>query len=182
MRDVVFPQGNEKKLVAMAKRLGFTEVLFCYSVAEATLARKKDVEGLTSETLAVGFAVFVETQKEVQQAIRLTKNVVGLARRELFDNKRVRYLINAESGERTDFIHHRNSGLTQVLLSLAKRKDKTILVNFRQLRENTPVVLGRMLQNNRFYKKYEPNVIVVSGARQALEMRAPRDLQNILSL
>jgi RNase P/RNase MRP subunit p30 len=113
----------------------------------------------------------------------MTKTIIGIARPELFEDKRVSHIIDMESGRRDDFIHHRNSGLNQVFIESAKRTDKTLLVDAHQLLfERIPpaVVLGRIMQNNIFYKKYAPRALVISGASEPLEMRPWRDLQNLL--
>src|SRR5207253_7981913 len=115
----------------------------------------------------------------------IAKSLVGIARPELFEDKRITYIIDFESGKRDDFIHHRNSGLNQVFIEQAKRGGKVLLVDAHQLlfgRLPPAIVLGRIKQNNDFFKKYKPDIIVVSGAREALEMRAPRDLQNLLNI
>jgi RNase P/RNase MRP subunit p30 len=184
--DLVFPRNNEEKLLEMAKRLGIKHLIFCYELKDPLLKdRGKEVAMLSTEQLTTEFAVYVTTQQEVGKAQGITKNVVAAGRPEMFDDKRVKYIINFEAAKRDDFIHHRNSGLNQVFLAAAERSQKTVLVSARQLiaGEVPPaVVLGRMMQNNTFYRKYKTAVLVVSAAREPLEMRAPRDLQNLLNL
>jgi RNase P/RNase MRP subunit p30 len=184
--DLVFPKGNEEHLAGMAKRLGITHLILCYSLKDPLLKdRAKEVAILSHEGFTTEFAILVTSQQEVSKAMHLTKSIVAIARPEFFEDKRVGYIIDFEGGRRDDFIHHRNSGLNQVFIAQAKRTNKTLLVDARQLlfgQLPQPVVLGRVKQNNDFFKKYKPNVLVVSGAHEALEMRAPRDLQNLLNL
>lgn len=181
--DLVFPRGNEERLFETARKLGFSEIIFCYRLDDPLLKeRKGEVSRLQSGDITPMFAVYVKTQQDVQKARKFTEHIVALGRREMFEDKRVKYIIGFESSKREDFVHHRNSGLTQVFLKNAIRTDKTLLVNISQLRESKAphVMLGRMMQNNRLYRKYSPKVCVVSGAREPLEMRAPRDLENAL--
>lgn len=185
-KDLVFPKGNEEQLLRMAERLGFSHVIFCYQLKDPLLKdRAKEIAMLAHERISTEFAILVTNQQDVAKAKSLTKSVVGVARPEMFEDKRVAYIIDFESGKRDDFIHHRNSGLNQVFIEQAKRTEKTLLVDAGQLlfgQVPQPVVLGRIKQNNDFFKKYRPDVIVVSGAHEPLEMRAPRDLQNLLIL
>lgn len=183
--DLVFPRGNEEHLVEMALRLGFTHLILCYELKDPLIKeRAKEVKMLEHEGLTTEFAVMVRNQDEVGKARNYTAAIVAIGRPELFEDKRVAYMIDFEAGKRDDFIHHRNSGLSQVSINNATRTGKQLLVNAHNLLGQLPqsVVLGRMMQNNNFFRKYKPDVLVVSGAREPLEMRAPRDLQNLLSL
>jgi len=181
--DLVFAQGNEQSLCEMAVRLQIKHLILCYTLKDPLIKnRAKEVALLANESLSTEFAILVTNQQEVSKAKSLQASVVGVALPELFEDKRVRYIINAESGNRDDFIHHRNSGLNQVFLQQVIRTEKMILVNAAQLHghKHPAVVLGRMMQNNSLYKKYKPSVLVVSGAKEALLMRSPRDLQSLL--
>ncbi len=184
--DVVFPNGNEKHLVDMALRLGTKHLILCYQLSDPLLKmRAKEVQLLKQENLTTEFAIIVNSQQDVAKAKNFTKTIIGMARPELFEDKRVSHIIDMESGKRDDFIHHRNSGLNQVFLQHVNNNDKTLLVDASQLfaGQIAPgVVLGRIMQNNEFYKKYSPRVIVVSGACEPLQMRACRDLQILLDL
>lgn len=201
--DLVFPKGNEEHLADMAKRLGVTHLIMCYGLKDPLLKeRAKEVKMLEHErsggsgaSLEQGnkrfprftteFAILVANQQEVAKARSITPAVVALARPEMFEDKRVAYIIDFETGRRDDFIHHRNSGLNQVFIANASKTGKTLLVNAHNLLSGglpQPVVLGRMVQNNNFFRKYKPDVIVVSGAREPLEMRSAHDLRGLLSL
>ena len=183
--DLVFPQGNEEHLVKMAKRLGVRHLILCYTLKNPLLKeRKKEVAILAEKTLTTEFAIMVRDQNDISRAKSFSASIVAVGRHEMFEDKRVNYLIDFEMGRRDDFIHHRNSGLNQVFIAAAKRSDKTLLVNANNLLygDDHAVTLGRIMQNNAFFKKYSPNVLVVSGAREPLQMRAPRDLRALLDL
>lgn len=180
MRDFVFPQGNEEDMIAMADRLGIAELFLCYPLTDF---KKRNIP--PGKKVKVSLAVSVKNQQEVQKARHLTEEVVCRGRPGIYEDKRVRYVIDFESSKRQDFLHHRNSGLNQVFIRKAIESGKTVLVNANQLFRPAPdqhVVLGRMMQNNRFFRKYRPDVLVVSGATRPMEMRSPHDLQNLLNL
>jgi RNase P/RNase MRP subunit p30 len=182
--DVVFPKNNEEHLCEMAKRLGFTHLIFVYDLKDPLLKdREKEIAKLASESFSTEFAIIVTNQQEISKARSICKTIIGIGRPELFEDKRITHIIDFESGKRDDFIHHRNSGLNQVFIEQAIRSEKTLLINASQLfvaLQPQAIILGRMKQNNDFFKKYKPTVLVVSGAQEPLEMRAPRDLENIL--
>ena len=182
--DLVFPRGNEEGLVAMAERLGFHEIVLCYPVKDPLLReRAKEAERLSTR-IKVSFAVLATSQQEAMRAKQLAGALVATPFPGAFEDKRVTHVIGLERGAR-DFLHHRGSGLTQVSLREAARTGKTLLVDAGALLDGAlhpGVVLGRVLQNNGFFRKEDVPVRVVSAAREPLRMRAPRDLQDLLRL
>lgn len=182
MLDLVFPEENERELMLMAKRLGFQRLLLCYRFKDPLLKERK-ARLPKDPALETVFCVLVQSQAQVDQARSVTPEIVARGEPWAFEDKRIRYVIDFESGKRQDFIHHRNSGLNQVFIANAMRTGATLLVNARQLFGDRPeAVLGRMMQNNEFFRKYRPSVVAVSGAADPLQMRAPRDLANLLQL
>jgi RNase P/RNase MRP subunit p30 len=184
--DIVFPHGNEQTLADAAHHLGVTHLICCYELSDPIIKqRAAEVAKLARDGMTTELAALVRDQQAVARARQLTKTVIALPRPELFEDKRVTHVIDFEGGSRDDFIHHRNSGLTQVHINNAIRTDKTLVVDLRQLLFAAipqPVVLGRILQNNTFFRKYKPHVLVASCAREPLELRAPRDRQDLLRL
>lgn len=109
--------------------------------------------------------------------------IVAPSRREFFESRIVTHILNPERSYRDDFIHHRNSGLNQVLLKLArgekKRLPKTIISTFSQLlnSKRESVILGRMRQNVKWCDKYGVLYSLVSGASSWYEIRGEKDLK-----
>ncbi len=184
--DLVFPDGNEERLVAMARELGTRTLVLCYDASSPGIKeRPREVAKLSGPGVRTVFAALARTQDEVQRALKVTQEIVALASPAIYEDKRVRYVIGFEGGARDDFIHHRNAGLTQVSVANAVRTGKTLLVDAGQLLSGempAHVVLGRMMQNNMLFRKYRPSVLAVSGAREALGMRATKDLRVLLLL
>jgi len=180
--DLVFPNNNEEKLVVMAKLLGVRELMLCYPLADRDIQlRQREVKKLSGKVVT-RFGVLVDRQADVQKALRLTNDIVARGVPWVYDDKRVRFVMDMEAGKRRDFTHHRNSGLNQVFIKKAMASGKTFLVNASLLYGDNATVLGRMIQNNTFFRKYKPDVLVVSGASTPLGMRNPRDLQALLRL
>jgi RNase P/RNase MRP subunit p30 len=182
--DVVFPRNNERALLEMAQRLGTRKLILVYELTDPMIRdRKGEVEKLSSESVRTEFAVIAHNQQDVSKAVRLTRSVIG-TRAELAEDSRVAYLMGLEDSSRDDFIHHRRSGMNQVVVAHANRTNKTIFLDLSLAldRERGPVYLGRLLQNTTIAQRRFGNVIVVSGAHEAMHLRAPRDRSLFLRL
>lgn len=184
--DLVFPSGNEPALVEMAKRLGFDKLFLCYPLDDPLIAQRKgEIQALCDENLQVEFAIMIKNQTEVNKAKRLTKHIIAPSKQELFEDKRIPYLLGFGNSRKPDFIHHRRGGLTQVHVNSAKRTNKTLLVDIGSLLQSdvsNETLIGRLMQNNKLFRKYGCAVRAVSCAKSALGMRAPKDLENFLTL
>lgn len=172
--DIVFPKGNEKELIELSKKLGFTSIILCYNFFD------KEFFKFISKEKGVKTALLVKNQTEAQRYKGKADYLVGVGERALFENKNVSFITNLENIDKKDSVHYRKSGLNQVLCKIAKEKKKTILINFNLLlnARDAGVVLGRMLQNVRFMEKYKVSYQVISGAQYWYEMRSRKDLES----
>jgi len=77
-----------------------------------------------------------------------------------------------------DFMHYRDSGLNQVLCKLAKKNNVGIGFNFNDVlnSDDRKNILGKMMQNVRLCRKFKVKMVLISGAQDEMEMRAPKDL------
>ncbi len=119
----------------------------------------------------LGFSKVISVDK------RFVKNVED--NREIFDKKKSIVIYNLEDQKR-DFIHFRNSGLNQVLCKLAKKNNIAVAFNFNLVLNNDGMkrsqILGRMMQNVRFCRKYKIHTVVASFASKPEGMRSAHDL------
>src|SRR3989338_2934327 len=97
--------------------------------------------------------------------------------RALFENKNIDMVIGLERYERGDSLHYRHSGLNQVLCALAVKNN--IIVGFDVSSMNNSRILGRMMQNIAFCRKYKVRMALASFARDKFEMKGA---SNMLSL
>ena len=160
--------------IALARSLGHKELLILLLRHDQNDARR-----LASEFPDVQRGVFVTT---VNQAAALRKQyhaIVAPCQRELIECKAVTHVLNPEDATRADFLHHRNSGLNQVLLDLAKRNGISFISTLQQLLlTNEPaVILGRMGQNARWCRKRNVPYLVASGAGTVWGQRSKSDLE-----
>ena len=87
--------------------------------------------------------------------------------RKAVEDKNVDILLSPEKNREKDFMHSRDSGLNQVLCKLAKKNKVAIGFNFNDvlMSKNRSVILGKMMQNVRFCRKYKVKMVIVSGAQ-----------------
>lgn len=98
--------------------------------------------------------------------------------RKAVEDKNVDILMGPEKIRNRDFMHYRDSGLNQVLCRLARENKIRIGFNFNDVlkSEDRKNILGRMIQNVRLCRKFRVKMVLISGAKNELEMRASRDL------
>ena len=175
--DVVMPKDNEKELIELAEKLGFKEIIFLYDDLQKKLPKPKlTSKQLSSKKIKIYTAGLINNIKEVDKAKNNFDFVFAPAQRKFFENKKIKYLINAESSAREDFLYQRRAGLDDVMCRLAKEKDKVIVFNIKLLEQNKNL-LARMMQNAKLCRKYKVKTLVATLAFNPLEMRAAKDLQ-----
>ncbi len=99
--------------------------------------------------------------------------------RKVLSSKYVDMLLDPHLGNRRDFVHHRNSGLNQVLCKLAKDNDIAIgfsLSSVLRSKEKGKYI-GRMMQNIRLCRKYKVKMVIGSFAENKNEIRGLQDIQ-----
>lgn len=153
--------------IALAQKLGHKKIAVLLS--KETISYKDDLKDVECLLLA-------KTVGEVQKLAKQCDAVIALAKREFFENKTVKYILTPEDSSREDFVHHRNSGLNQVLLNLCKRSGKEIITTLSLLEKKKHIMLGRMMQNAHFCKKYNVLYHITSGAISEWDQRSASDM------
>ncbi|HME87260.1 MAG TPA: RNase P subunit p30 family protein [Candidatus Nanoarchaeia archaeon] len=156
MKDYVIANGNEKEFIAIAEKLGYTELVFI----DGTLPMiKSKIKLSTSKRIAKS-----DSSKD----------------RMLIEGKRIDILYDLELEKRKDHTHFRNSGMNQVIAKLMKEKNVSYGVSVSQLLHANPEqkanILGRMLQNIKICKKYKVSIVLASFGKSPFDMRDPKDL------
>ncbi|MFC1648782.1 RNase P subunit p30 family protein [Nanoarchaeota archaeon] len=161
--DIVVPKGNEKELLEMAQRLGYKELIFAYN----KLPKEK-----------IGKTAFLaKNSQEVNKNKNKFDYIIGGDWG--FNDKRVDIIYGLETEKRKDYMHHRASGMNQVVAKQAKQHNTSIAFNFNLLRERKELIMGRFMQNIKLCRKYKVSMIIASFASEPYEMRAPKDLQSL---
>jgi len=169
--DVVFSSGNEEEFVAKAKTLGTSGLIFVYDKDEKS--NLEIVKRLNSKNFPVFSALVVDNKFSSKYDFLFSKGS-----RNHFESKKTNIVFDLEETFKTDNLHFRNSGLNQVLSSLAHENKIFIGFDFSLLlnANKKGVILGRMIQNVSLCKKYKVKMLIASFARKPSEMRFWKDL------
>ena len=167
MQDIVFPQGNEQDFITLAKRLGFTGLVFVYK-------NKSDF----SKNLFARNALLVKP--EAVKGAKLAKILtVCTASREALE-RGADIVFGFETTYGKDKTHYRESGLNQVLCRIATDQGTRIGFCAEAILEASgqarTTLLGRLMQNIFLCRKFKTPVCIASFATKPENMRAPAEL------
>ena len=171
---IVKPGENPALRVTLARELGHKEIIVLYTKHDK---RNGPVTGAKT-------AVLVTTMNQAK-SLKSYDFIVAPCKREFFESKFVDCILEPEDQARPDFIHHRNSGLNQVLLKLcqktSKRAAKSIMTTTSLLlhAKSPATILGRMMQNAKWSRKYKIDYHVTSGARTKWEQRDAESIKSV---
>ena len=167
MIDIVFPNKNESEFIEMARKLGISGLIFAYKQPS------EFYEGDASN------ALFIEP-KNIQKARNNDVLAICPASREAIE-RGADIVVGFELQEIKDHTHYRESGMNQVLCKLATERKvrigfsfSTILQIYGQKRAQ---LLGRIMQNITFCRKFKTPTKIASFATSPYEMRAPAELK-----
>jgi len=187
--DIVMPRGNEKEFIAIAERLGYSSLCFLY---EFDKYKKVDeiVKILKKSNIKTKLKVYsgiITSPKFVQKARNRADLVVVSCCdniREIVERYKPDLVIDMELQKKRDYMHQRNAGLNHTVCKIANDKKVAFGVSFRSILEQKykQVLLGRIMQNIRLYKKYKNNFVFASFAKAPYLMRAPHDLASFLTV
>jgi hypothetical protein len=160
--DIIFANGNEDKFIEIAKKLSTPKILFVGSSSK-DVEFKGSLLGSKSKIGAVDIVLAYNPSRE---------NF----------GKGIDIAFGFEEQKRSDFLHHRNSGLNQILVSILKEKDIIVAFSFSSaLNDRHGTVLGRMKQNVRLCRKAKVPMVVASFASRPYELRSLNDLKSFAS-
>ena len=176
--DIVFPNQNEKEFIEMAGKLEYSELCLVYDSKEK-FPKPHELENLRKDSGMGIYTGFLATYKNLnrhQADLILVKS--SLKDRTILESRGADMIFNMEHGSGRDFIYSRNSGLTHVLSRLASKNNVIAGFSFSLLlnSENLPQIMGRIMQNIRFCRKYKVKTVIASFAGNPYEMRSWHDL------
>lgn len=104
--------------------------------------------------------------------------------RQALSSKFVDILLDPHEGSRRDFMHHRDSGLNQVLCHLAREHSIAVGFSLQSIlrAKNRAGSLGRIMQNIQLCRKYKVRMVIGSFASNAWEERNEKDLQALFKV
>lgn len=178
--DIVLPDKNEKEFIDIAEKLGYTYIIFAYPF------NKKGYPKTKHNKLKIITAAVVET-KNVNKA-RVAEEIViakaGEQNRPVFESRYIDIIYGLECVSKKDFIHHKASGMNQVLGKFAQKNKIAIAFSFSMLLKSKGMkrtaIMARISQNIRICRKYNLRMITASFAKDPYAMRAPRDMMALM--
>ena len=182
--DIVFPKDNEKKLINMALRLGYSNLYLIYDSKEnfnnETLEKLKDKD----ITVKLGVKTDIKNINKVRKKINFTLIEASDKIRYIIEKSKPSLIYNLELVGKKDFIHHRNSSLNQILCKIANKNKVTVGMNFNNFLKETKlskdIIIGRIKQNIKLCRKYKVKMLIASFASSPYEMHNPQDLLSFL--
>ncbi len=176
--DVCFPDKNEKDFIEAARALGTRHLLLAY-------AKKPDnINEIMEQGKSAGVNVYfasLANEKSGKPWRALLKVCVCPQNAENAIKKfRPDVIAGLEEAAKRDYIHHRGSGLNQVVAATAKKHNAIMCLDFssilRARGEKQGRIIGRMLQNIRLCEKSGTKVGFASFARKPMELRPAHDM------
>lgn len=164
-----------------AKEIGHTEIVLLFS--KHSEGNKTIAEKLAKESklkIVLGLDVL---PKEAQKHSTKYDVLFSLATRDAIENKHIMYLYGAETLEEKDRTHQRGSGFNHVLVKMISEKEKVYCYDFSLLlhARDTSMILGRMMQNKKFFTKYKTQTKLFTFARSWEEVRSTSDKKHFLN-
>lgn len=172
--DIVLPHGNEKQLLARAKKLGI-KTLVCLSTQPAT------VDGCVLGIIA---------QPGKVQHAKKTASITAVFGSEqdlhVVEHEKPTLLINPEYGDRADHLHQRASGLNHILARACAKNNVTVCFTVAPLLKLSPAkraqILGRISQNITICRQFRVPMKIATLAQTPEELRNPADLASLFIL
>jgi len=173
MHDIVFAQNNEEEFLKTAKQIGIKSLTFVYSDASSFYAKKGSVP--------YDCAVLCQPQKIPAMKSKKIPYLCPASRDAI--ERGAPLTFNFEITEDKDHTHYRRSGLNQVLCKLATQKNVAIGFSLHTLLtldgRKRAMIMGRIMQNITFLRKYKTTMKIASFATTPYEMRAPSDIESL---
>lgn len=170
--DLVFPNGNEEKFIEMALQLGYSNLYFIHPIDKFKKTNFKN------EKLEIKTGILSDI-KNFQKAKKFSEFVIiksSSQNRHVLEKLKPAILYDLEKDSKQDFIHHRASGLNQVLCKIAKDSNTAIGFSFNSILNLNSRLLGRISQNIALCRKYKIKTAIASFADSPYKMRSPHDL------
>lgn len=177
-QDVCFPKNNEEEFVEIAKKLGTGCLIFVYEFInfKDLDEKRKKLSEINDIKVDIGVLVNDKTVEKLQKSDDYV--FARTPSKNLIESKKTYILFDFEMQDKPDFLHHRNSGLNQVIANAMKEKILGISFSTYLNSINKGVMLGRMKQNVKIAKKYGVKTFILSFAKHPYELRAKHEIDS----
>ena len=181
MQDIVFPNNNEEEFIDIGKKLGYTELILVYPLSSDFTIKKR----FNRQDINIKIGVIC-SEKDIQKAKKLTDYVFVKSKennQHTVEKNNNITLFELENQSKRDFIHHRASGLNQVLCSLIKKNKISVGFSFNSVlnSRNRSAIIGRIKQNIKLCRKYKLKTIFASFADDPYKLRNHKDIESFFN-
>ena len=165
MIDIVIPKNNEEELLAIAKKLGYSGLLFIYDKT-----KKSNLKNCKTGLICKNSHEINKNKGKID--FILANNEIG------YNDKRVDFVFDLEKNSKKDYIHHRGSGMNHVTAKQLAQNKTSLAFDFNSVLKSKQKdkIIGKMMQNVMLCRKYKVKTIIASFATSPYEMRAAKDL------
>jgi RNase P/RNase MRP subunit p30 len=177
--DIAFPNKNEKEFIEIAEKLGTKELYLAYNYGCDVKQIKAKLDELQKQTKVKLNIALIAKDKDILRAKQKCNFVITESSDKdqyVLERLKPNLIFNFETNPKKDKFHYRISGLNQVLCNIARENGIIIGFSFSLLlnseRLKRAQILGRMMQNIRFCRKYKVKTLFASFARNPYEMRS----------
>ena len=186
--DLVLPKNNEKEFIEIAERLSIDGLCFIYKFKNKNdfLQNQEKINNLQEKTKLKLFTGLIADSKNISKAKKLAKIVIYKSTgndRHAIEKSKANIVFDLGTIATKDSMHHRNSGLNQVLCKLANKNNIMIGFSFSTILNTEGIIrsqiLGRLMQNIRLCRKYNVKTIIASFAEKPYDMRPCPDLKSV---
>ena len=187
MIDITIPNNNEEEFITIAEKLGYRGLCFLYDFN--SYSNKQEKSG-NNEKIKIYTGILADGKNIYKIKSKLKNEKVFVAAkssdddREIIKQAKADMVFSFEDNAKKDFIHHRASGLNQVLCKSANENDVIIGFSLRSVlnAENKSLILGRIMQNISICRKFKAKTAIASFAQKPFEMRSVHDVISLFEV
>ncbi|MBI2549142.1 hypothetical protein HYW21_07370 [Candidatus Woesearchaeota archaeon] len=182
--DIIFPRTQTKDVLPLAQRLHIHGVCGIGTDTPPLASNAQDSQSREQPPLSQDVSVFygsLSTSRRKQSDVVIHRSQGD--DRSIIEQGSIDLIYDLEISSRADFLHHRNSGLNQVLCNLLQKKKIAYAIAFSTLLHTSSrrrsILIGRVMQNIFLCRKYSVPMIIASFAQTPFELRAFEELQSL---
>ena len=188
--DIVLPKNNEEEFIEIASKLDVKKLYFLYDFnsynEEKTNKKLEPIKNHKNIIIETGFIV---NQKNINKALQKSKLLVVKSSdkdRFFIESKKIKLIYRFEEFHKKDYMHQRASGLNHIICQLANKNNVTIGFSYSSLFNknpaDTPLLIGRMMQNITLCQKYKVKTAIGSFSDKPFDLRATYDITSLFAM
>ena len=178
--DIVFPAGNEEQFEGYSKKLGISNLIFCYTLNNLPKYFAKNSDSKKLGLIAAPYDILKAKSKQLP--ILCNKNDRHIFEQH-YNEKYPLIVFGLEGIYNKDSLHSRHSGLNHILCELAHKNNIILGFSLSQLLASNnharPYIIGRMMQNIRLARKYKVKIKLASFSHEPIQMRSYNDMVSL---